>query len=222
MKKLFKRKEHETVKAVFSVTVDTNYEYRNRSFNNGDEEFHLQPGGRYFFSNRKKNSEESTSYENISDFVSGVLSFDLVDTCRQYLDFPISIVVTGRHDGSLVLVFAAIFDAVSFISGAKDVFDVAMLIRDIAKERVEKRLRQEYGDYFDIQVQQRLPRESSREYAFDIEHKLRKGRIPFAFLPSREPSQLRDAFFWYLLVANILLVGMIVLLVIKAVLKVYW
>jgi hypothetical protein len=49
----------------------------------------------------------------------------------------------------------------------------------------------------------------------------RKGRFPLSF-HYEQPEKQRDAFFWYLLISNIVLVGLIVSLVIKALLKVYF
>jgi hypothetical protein len=129
--------------------------------------------------------------------------------------------VNGRYEGSLVLVFSAIFNTIQFISSIKDVYDVAQLIRDLAEERIEKRLNKEYGEYFDVSVKQRLPLKPDKDYYFELERLFKNGKPPVIFRSDGFKNQ-RDAFFWYLLWCNVVLAGIIGLLVIKALLKVYW
>ncbi|MDR0867794.1 MAG: hypothetical protein LBP75_04870 [Planctomycetota bacterium] len=222
MKNPFRRAESgEQVKAVFSVMVDVNYNYRNDC---GDENAYLQPGGRYYFNKYAKSHKNvegnGVSYEKISDFITGVITGDLTEVCNQYLDTPVELKVNGKYDGSLVLVFSAIFNAVSFISGVKDIYDIAELIRDLAKERIEKRLDKEYGEYFEVRVERRLPNRRHSDDYHDIEHMPKHGRIPLAVRQAERG--MRDAFFWYLLISNIVLVGITVSLVINALIKVYW
>jgi hypothetical protein len=224
MKKLFsKAKTAQSCKAVFSVIVEFNYQYQ-KNINNDK----LQSGGRYYFKKRKEENnynkqweENGITYENISDFITGVIVSDLASICNQYLDEPIEINVNGKYEGSLVLVFSAIFNAVQFISSVKDIYDMAQLIRDLAEERIEKRLNSEYGEYFDVNVKQRLPLKPDRDYYFELERLFKNGKGSF-MVSSEYSKNQRDAFFWYLLGCNIVFAGIIVLLVIKALLKVYW
>ncbi|MCL2119928.1 MAG: hypothetical protein FWH27_16035 [Planctomycetaceae bacterium] len=230
MRKLFRKSNNiEEHKAVFSVRVDFNYEYRERirkidKVRKIDEDEQLRPGGRYYFESNDENKiGVKATYENIRDFVSNVLVGDLANVCNQYLDVPldvpVKIQVTGNYDGSLVLVFSAIFNTVQFISGVKDIYDIAQLIRDLAEERIEKRLDKEYGNYFKVNVKQRLPRDSREDY-YNLERMMEKGRLPLVF--STQSKNKCGAFFWYLLVSNIVLVSVIMLLVFKALQKVYW
>jgi hypothetical protein len=215
MKRPFQDNRQSSAKAIFSVTIDFNYNYRQ---NRDKDDIRLSPGGRYYLKNKR--NETATAYEDISDFVANVIVGDLAEVCNQYLDAPVTLSVNGRYDGSLVLVFSAVFNAIQFISGIKDIYDIAQLIRDLAKERIEKRLEKEYGDVFDVNVAQRLPGNRDRYDLFELQHLMRKGRFPFS-LQLDAPESKRDAFFWYLLASNIILATSVILLVIKAVLKVY-
>jgi hypothetical protein len=111
MKHPFRKANPTELKAVFSVTVDFNWQYRK---DRNDDSLYLQPGGRYYF--KKQRDENGVTYENLGDFVTGVLIGDLNEVCNQHLDAPIKIAVNGKYDGSLVLVFSAIFNAIQFVS----------------------------------------------------------------------------------------------------------
>jgi len=210
MKNPFKKNIiRENIRSVFSVSIDLN---RNYGDNRSRE---LSPGGRYYF--EEKQSNNKVSYETIRDFVVNVIKGDLSEVCKKYVD--VSIQVDGEHEGSLVLVFSAIFNTIQFISGVKDVYDIAQLIRDLANERIEKRLSKEYGDYFYVKVTQRLPRD--RDWVFNAKDELKYTRFPLSYWQHQETPR-RDVFFWYLLISNIILFGILVLLTAKALLVLYW
>lgn len=176
----------------------------------------FKPGGVYYFSN-----ESRVSYEAVKDFVVNVLQSDLAKVCELHIDTPVSIKVSGNYDGSLVIVFSAVFNAIQLISGIKDVYDVAKLIRDLASERIESRLNKEYGNFLSVNVVQRMPGRSQENYYYNIRHGMKEGFFhPALMLDDKKPK--RDAFFWYLLGINIVLFTIIVLLTVNALLAVYW
>lgn len=212
MKNIFS-KEHpvHTVKAVYSVKIDLGHNYNNSAKHYSEG---LHPGGRYYFGK----NEQSVTYEAIRDFVTGVIESELSDICKMYIDMPVAIKVSGKYDGSLIIVFSAVFSAIQLISGLKDVYDIAKLIRDLADERIKNRLAKEYGNYFDVWVERRIPKDWDGDYE---RYMLKNGRLPINII-EQQPKKQRDAFFWYLLILNIVLFGVILLLVLNAVLQVYW
>jgi hypothetical protein len=207
------------------MKIETNHDYQS----NHEDERYLTPSGRYFFKSKRhydNRQSEYISYEQIKNFVVDIINDELPGECRQYIDIPIiKIEVKGTHEGSLVVFFTVLFNTLQVISGIKDVYDCIELIRELSEERVERRLREAYGDYFDVATIIRIPRDRYDERHF--REMLCNGRYVPIFVSDPQPNgyysqQKRDAFFYYLLVANIILFGIIVLLVIKALMKLYW
>jgi len=206
--------EQQLHKAIYSVSIELSHDYQNQF--SGRQGTHLSPGCVYSFGNESK-----VSYDTIRDFVVGVLVADVSRVCEMHINAPVEIKVSGEYDGSLVIVFSAIFGAVQLISGIKDIYDVAQLIRDLANERIEKRLSKEYGQYFYVNVIQRLPGRDFKHYIDKKAYMGDQGKIDLA-IKRDETIPKRDAFFWYLFGINIVLFAIIVLLTINALRIAYW
>ncbi|MDR2599614.1 MAG: hypothetical protein LBC73_05005 [Oscillospiraceae bacterium] len=208
-------------RAVYSVTIDLSHNYRERMKKNVvySEDYnskeHFCSGGVYYFS-----SENRVTYEAVKDFVVNVLVSDVAKVAELHVGTPVTIKVNGDYDGSLIIVFSAIFSTVQFISGLKDVYDVTKLIRDLANERITTRLYKEYGNYLSVSVSQRIPSKSYDDYNYE-KRMIEKGYWHTPFL-SENKKLKRDAFFWYLLGLNIVLFILLVLLTINALVTVYW
>ena len=222
MKMTKRNNQYETeVKAVYTVTIDLNHNYRERMKKNVaySEDYnpkeHFCSGGVYYFSN-----ENRVSYEAVKDFTVNVLVSDVAKVVELHVGTPVVIKVSGDYEGSLTIVFSAIFSTVQFISGLKDVYEVAKLIRDLSDERVKSRLYKEYGNYLSVSVTQRLPSKSYDDF-YHEKHMMDRRYWNTSFLPENKKTQ-RDAFFWYLLGLNIVLFILLVLLTINALVAMYW
>lgn len=154
-----------------------------------------------------KQKENVTTPEDIKNEVVGILQSDLPERCKAYFDTPVEVNVKGSHDGSIVVVFDVIVKAIEFISGAKDAYDVAALIRNITVKLIEKRLDKKYG--------------RGTFLVYGRNHNYREKDI---YHPEvREVHFVNNnGFFWYLLISNIVLVICIFLLVYGAVMKTYF
>ena len=207
---LFKNRNSspETYKAVFSVTIDTNSEYREKS----DYHESLVPGGKYWF----KQQEKHATYDDLKEFAIRVLNNELDDECRQFLDIPvIEIKVKGVYEGSIELFFIVVFGVIAGVTGIKDLHDSIDFLRTLVEKKLEKRFQQKYGNHFRIDVRKQIPRD--RDY-YDKQH-FHKNHFPL--MQSNKQSK-RDGFFYYLLFSNIVLLAIVIVLVANAVVKVYF
>lgn len=196
-----------TYKAVFSVTIDfSEYgEYSNT---------HLVAGEKYPLGNKATR----VSYDDIKEFAVSVLNNELHNECKQFIDIPIhSIEVKGIYEGSIELFLTVIFGVVAGITGIKDLYDSIDFLRVLIKKKLEKRFRETYGDNFRIDLHRQIPRDT---HCYDTHYFHKQHTVPVAFSNSNE-RPIRDAFFYYLIVSNIVLFAIIVVLVANAVIKIY-
>jgi len=210
-----RKNNNEAYKAVFSVTIDTNNEYRyntdNSPRNNPDK---LMPFGKYWF-----DKEKHATYDDLKDFAIRILRDELSNECEQFIDIPIlEIKVANVYEGSIELFFTVLFGIVSGVTGIKDLYDSIDFLRTLAEKKLQKRFLDKYGDYFRIDVYRQIPRD--RQYHdFELLHK--RNVIPLHSY-FKDMKQKRDGFFYYLLVSNILLFATVIALVFRAIIKVYF
>jgi hypothetical protein len=109
----FFRKRLQKKKAVFTVKIDLNYEYRN----NNQEVF--EPGRTYY--SRK---EQKFTYEEIKSLATSTIEKELPREVEDIAGLPVyDIRVNRSYTGSIELVFTILFNGYQFIAGIKDFFD---------------------------------------------------------------------------------------------------
>jgi hypothetical protein len=214
----FKRHESHTkaYKAVFSVTVDTNNEYEESQSSNTNRSNNLIPDGKYWFGNK----QSFATYDDIKDFVIGILNNDLKDECKHFLDIPVlDIKVRGVYEGSIELFLTVLFGVIAGVTGIKDLYDSIDFLQILAEKKLEKRLKGKYGDYFRIIVKKQIPHDT--HYYNDHEY-FYKHHVYIPQYSFNNKKIKRDSFFYYLLISNVVLVAMVVALVARAVIKIYF
>ena len=191
-------------RAIFSVKINFNRKYQERY---GDE---LTSDKTYWL---KK--QENVSYSDIKSFVEEIISKELVNEYKEFVDLPIhSIQINRTYEGSIEVFFSVLFNAYQFIAGYKGFFDSLKMIKTATSKHIEKRLREKYGDYFNVDTYLETPQDNYR----DMEHFfMKRGYFPFV----ENLTEKRDGFFYYLLVSNIVLLIVIILLVARAVIQFY-
>ena len=102
-----------------------------------------------------------------------------------------------------------------FVSGIKDFYDSIELIRDLANTHIRHRLDANYGNYFKVDTAI-LAHPNKLPLCTDTVSYNKKK--PFIGHLKKE----RDGFFYYLLIANVVLLCLLVALVFKAVMTVYF
>ena len=194
--------------AIFKIHIDFNFEAK-------EHYGPLQPGGEYPFSRKQNDRIIRVSYEEIVRFVTDVINNEIIAEYNKCDLFSVSqIKVIESYKGSITILFSAIFDALGVISNLKNLYDCIELIRELTNIHVTKQLESRYGDFFTVETWTVVPKEKMHDY-----------RKPYMYdvnwFTTSCPYK-RDAFFYYLLISNFVLLTIIILLVYKAVITMYW
>jgi len=108
---------------------------------------------------------------------------------------------------------------VAGVTGLKDLHDSIDFIRTLAEKKLQKRFKEKYGDNFRIDVSRQIPRDLRHwdDYKFMKEQFV----IPVSKTGSNSRAK-RDSCFYYLLISNIVLLAVIIALVARAVIEIYF
>ena len=209
MLKFFKKRLQKQ-KAVFTVKIDLNRDNKN----NGDT---LRPGESYYAKNERK-----FTYDQLKSFAIAAIEKDFPREVEEISGLPVyDIRVNRSYAGSIELVFTILFNSYQFIAGIKDFFDSLRLIRETSDKFLKGKLSDEYGDMFDIHTNISFPNTDYYHYPEDL-FMGKRGRHLLSNLVSHNSNDNpRDGFFYYLLISNIVLTGIIIFMVYKAVANTY-
>jgi len=207
-------KENQT-SVVFSVTVDFN--------SSGYHLFgRLRPSASYNLSREDKVFEYSenrpmmVTYETLKNNIVVIINNELEPIAKFASNNAVqSVDVLETREGSILVLFQAVFNAMQFVSGIKDFYESIELIRKLANVHIKNRLDANYGDYFDVDTTI-LAYPSKLPLCVDTMLCKKKGAC------INHLRKERDGFFYYLLVANVILLFLLVTLVFKAVMTVYF
>ena len=190
-------------KAVYSAHIDfKDKRYLNRELGP------LKPGESFCLKN-----EQKVSYSDILETTDTAINVELKKELSKYINLEVSDVqVQAVYEGSIEVIFTVVLDFLNLVGGLKDLYDAVKLIREIAGKHIAKKLKNEYGDYFIVKVDAVSP--DFYDIRYDREFIVGKSEM--------DESSKRDAFFYYLLIANIVLILIIGVLVFGAVRKVYF
>lgn len=189
-------------KAVFRTRIDFNY----------DESLQkpLHPGGLYYLD---KYSEEQVSYTDITNESIRIINNDLKLELQKYTDISIDEVqVQAVYEGSIEIIYTVILGVLNLVSGFKDLYDVVQLIGEISERHINKKLSDRFGRHFKVDMYVIVP--ESRDYWRGEEMRWNRS--------VDKNGEKRDTFFYYLLVANIILLVIVGMLVFGAVKTVYF
>lgn len=190
-------------KAVFRARIDFNYDEPQQ------EPLHL--GRSYYFD---KYSESQVSYADIADEAVRIINSELKSHLQKYTDICIDEVqVQAVYEGSIEIIYTVILGFLSLVSGLKDLYDAVHLIREISEHHINKKLSDRFGRHFKVDTYVIVP--ESRDF-WRLEEKMR-----WSCSVGRNKEK-RDAFFYYLLVANIVLLVIVGVLVFGAVKTMYF
>ena len=181
-------------KAVYSAHIDfKDKEDLNRKLRP------LKPGEYNYLKN-----ERYVSYSDILEKIDTAINAELKEEIFKYTNLKVSDVQTQAvYEGSIEVIFTVTLSFLELIGGLKDLYDAVKLIREIAGKHISKKLKNEYGDYFIVKVDAVSP---------DI-YDLRYDRKFIVGKSEMDENSKRDAFFYYLLIANIALILIIGVLV---------
>lgn len=126
-----------------------------------------------------------------------------------------SVDVLETQEGSILVLFQAIFNVMQFVSGIKDFYESVELIKNLTNTLIRHRLDANYGNYFNVGTVI-LAHPSKLPLCTDV--------VPCSKKESfiGHLRKIRDGFFYYLLIANVVLLCLVIALVFKAVMTVYF
>lgn len=193
-------KKKQQYKAVFRTRIDFRQdEEPSRS---------LRPGQVFYLGN-----EQRVSYNDIANEVERIINNDLKPELQKYTDLSIQEVqMQSVYEGSVEIIFTVILSFLELVGGMKDLYDAVHLIKEIAERHINRKLSDKFGNHFRVDTYAIAPREEDY-WRFEEGCMVKQGN-------NEEPR--RDAFFNYLLVANIVLLLIVGGLVFGAVKTVYF
>lgn len=190
-------------RAVFRTIIELNYD--------DSQQKPLHPGGLYYL---EKGFNTEVSYADIVNEAIRIINSDLKLELQKYTDIFIKEVqVQAVYDGSIEIIYTVILGFFNLIGGIKDLYDVVHLICEISERHINKKLSDRFGRHFKVGAYVIVP--ESRDY-WRVEEKMRCN------WNMDRGMEKRDAFFYYLLVANIVLLLIVGVLVFGAVKTVYF
>lgn len=193
-----KKKQYKTV---FRARIDFNY----------DEPYQesLHPGGVYYLS---KHSESKVSYEDIANEAIQIINSDLKPELQKYTDISVKEVeAQAVYEGSIEIIYTVVLGFLDLVGGLKDLYDAVQLIKEISERHINKKLSDRFGRHFKVDTYVIVP---------DEHWQFEKEMLGNCSVDGSEEK--RDAFFYYLLVANIVLLIIVGVLVFGAVKIVYF
>ena len=194
-----KKKQYKTV---FRARIDFNY----------DEPYQesLHPGGVYYLS---KHSESNVSYEDIANEAIRIINSELKSELQKYTPISIKEVeAQAVYEGSIEIIYTVVLGFLDLVGGLKDLYDAVRLIKEISERHINKKLSDRFGRHFKVDTYVIVP-EYRDQWRLEEEMIGAQGGVSAA---------KRDAFFYYLLVANIVLLIIVGVLVFGAVKTVYF
>ncbi|MCE5252496.1 hypothetical protein LLG96_20025, partial [bacterium] len=173
---------------------------------------------------------ENDSIVSLEDVVKDVISSRLPSDMAHIYGLTVKTRVITTRFGSLTVFFGVLLSGFTFIANYKSFFDSVQLIRAHLTLLLSGRLQEKLGENLDITVsveQPKLddPRESRlpSEFRHFFKHMQFEPEFVEAFsLMAYQRQNRRDAFFWFLFVFCIILIGIISVLVFIAVKKTYF
>lgn len=209
MRNIFRRR-FQKKRAVFTVKIDFN---RNFKQNQND----LEPGGKYYSQNEKQ-----FTYDEIKVVAISAIEKEFPREVEEITGLPVyDIRVNRTYTGSIELVFTILFNSYQFIAGIKDFFDSLRLIRDTSNKFLKNKLRQQYGDIFEVDTTISYPQTDNYYYPEDLFMGKRGRHLLSHLAATSNPNNGRSGFFYYLLFTNIILTAIIIYMVYKAVAQTY-
>lgn len=120
--------------------------------------------------------------------------------------------VQAVYEGSIEILFTVILNFLDLVGELKNLYDIVKLICELSERHINKKLSDRFGRHFKVDTYVIVPYED--RYLWHEENKM--------YMQRDNNIEKRDAFFYYLLVANIVLLMIVAVLVFGAVKVVYF
>ena len=167
-------------------------------------------------------------YERLEEKARKAITEELPKDLKDIYGLSIKTSIERTQEGSLLIFFSAVVAGIGFLSSYADFFASIQLIKQHARWLLNRVTREVNGQaiwQFDVNVEEQFPYVNDPASLGTMRSgKLIRKNMEEVWsnsLTSRHSSN-RDAFFWFLLILNILLLTAIGFLVAKAVEKTYF
>lgn len=200
---MYMRKKSKQYKAVFRVKIDFNCDepYQNQLF----------PG---YYYHLEESYNEKVSYNDIADEAVRIINNELKQELQKYISITVKEVeVQAVYEGSIEIIYSVVLGFLDLVGGLKDLYDAVRLVDEISERHINKKLSDKFGRHFKADTYVIVP--DYKEY-----WRLENGMSGNHSLDSS--VEKHDVFFYYLLVANIVLLIIVAILVFGAVRIVYF
>ena len=184
-----KKKQYKTV---FRARIDFNYDEPPQKPLLPGHTYHLEEG-----------SNTRASYTDISDEAVRIINSDLKPELQKYTDISVKEVeAQAVYEGSIEIIYTVVLGFLDLVGGLKDLYDAVQLIKEISERHINKKLSDRFGRHFKVDTYVIVP---------DEHWQFEKEMLGNCSVDGSEEK--RDAFFYYLLVANIVLLIIVGVLV---------
>lgn len=195
-------KKRRVYKAVFRTKIDFRYDDERQKPLLPGHSYHLDGG-----------SNEKVSYNDIANEAVRIINSDIKPELQKYTDISVKEVeVQAVYEGSIEIIYTVVLGFLNLVGGLKDLYDAVRLIREVSERYINKRLGDRFGRHFKVDTYVIAP---------DYREHWRLEENAMAVRGEGNAGE-RDAFFNYLLVANIVLLIIVGVLVLGAVRTVYF
>jgi len=206
--KLFNKSK--TSRIIYSANVDLNYEIKNE--------------GERLLRNRPvwlPSQEKKIDSQEIEKLIEQTIKYDLEKEIKKTIGLDIRTEINSTRFGSIEVIFTVFITTFSFIASIKGFYDSVMFIKKQTERLLRSNLNEQFGDFFSVGVSAEYPSFESRDISMkEFDFLLRKGKY-YGDFEAIIKKPKRDGLFWYLLISNIILLGILGILIMKAVINYY-
>ncbi len=163
--------------------------------------------------------------ERLESEMRDVVEKELPSDLKTIYDIDVRIRVITTRYGSLTVFFGAVLSGAALVASYKDFVESMHLIRQHCSQLAQRIVNMRYGGDWQVGVSIQHPRLPDPEDLVPFKWFRRRFPFPEAYPApafSEPPNGRRDAFFWFLVVTNMLLLGSVVALVWRAVSHTYF
>lgn len=165
--------------------------------------------------------KKETSTQELETDLIFVLKEKLPLKMKEIYGIDVKIDIKKIEYGSISIFFGAIFQGIQIVASYKSFIDSVRLIREHAQDLIEHLMNEKYGKDFSIDVDIKYPRLERHDHIDDFLYLGKKGRKILSF-DEESNNCKRDAFFWFLLCMNIVLISVVGAMSYAAIAKTYF
>lgn len=148
--------------------------------------------------------EREVSTEELESDLTAIIKDKLPVKMRELYGVDVKVNIKKIEYGSISVFFGAVFQGIQIIASYKSFIDSILLLREHAHDLITHLMKEKYGRDFSVNVDVKFPRIDKHDTIRDYVYHEKFDR-DLLQLYTKQHNCKRDAFFWFLLVANIIM-----------------